>query len=391
MDERVQFVADYLASACTLAELCRRHGISRPTGYTLIRRYEAEGPVGLSPRSRRPHRHPQATAAELVQAIVAVRRKHPDWGPVKIVDRLRLSAPERRWPAASTAGAILKTHGLIEARRHRRPAVVSRRPTTAMDAPNAVWTIDFKGEFRTRDGAWCYPLTVMDGCSRYLLACRALAAPRTTPTRAVLEAVFREFGLPTRIRSDNGVPFAGPLALARLSRLSVWWIRLGIIPELIQPGCPAQNGRHERMHRTLKRHTTRPPAANRGAQQRRFGAFRREYNEERPHAALQALTPAMVYVPSPRALPTRVPPIVYPGHYDVRVVMSNGCMKWRNHAVSVSEVLVGEQVGLEEIDDGAWGVYFGPVRLGTLDERSGRIQPYGPRQGGRSPAVAGSR
>ena len=291
MDERVQFIADYLAGAFTVTELCRRYAISRPTAYELIRRYQADGPNGLTPRSRRPHTHPQATAPELVQAIVAARRKHPHWGPVTIVNRLRLQAPDRAWPAASTAGSILKTHGLIEARRRRPPTV----------APNAVWTIDFKGEFRTGDGVWCYPLTVMDGCSRYLLACRALAAPRTQPTRAVLEAVFREFGLPTRIRSDNGVPFAGPTTVARLSRLAVWWIRLGIIPERIQPGCPAQNGRHERMHRTLKRQTARPPAATRAAQQRRFGTFRREYNDERPHAALHALTPAMVYVPSPQS------------------------------------------------------------------------------------------
>jgi len=391
MDERVQFIADYLAGAFTLAELCRRYGISRPTGYELIRRYEAEGASGLAARSRRPHTHPQATAAELVQAIVAARRKHPTWGPVTIVNRLRLEAPDRPWPAPSTAGAMLKAHGLIGARRRRPSAVISRRPTTAMDVPNAVWTIDFKGQFRTRDSAWCYPLTVMDGCSRYLLACQGLAAPRTAPTRAVLERVFGEYGLPTRIRSDNGVPFAGPTTVARLSRLSVWWIRLGIVPELIQPGCPAQNGRHERMHRTLKRQTTRPPAANRAAQQRRFGAFRREYNDERPHAALNALTPAMVYVPSARELPVRVPPVTYPGHFDVRQVMSNGCMKWRNHVVSVSDVLVGEPVGLEEIDDGQWAVYFGPVRLGTVDERDGRIHPHGRFPDARSPALAGSR
>jgi len=291
MDERVQFIADYLAGAFPVTELCRRYAISRPTAYELIRRYKAEGPGGLTPRSRRPHTHPQATAPELVQAIVAVRRKHPHWGPVTIVNRLRLQAPDRAWPAPSTAGAILKAHGLIATRRRRPPTVVSTRPVTAMDAPNAVWTIDFKGEFRTGDAAWCYPLTVMDGCSRYLLACRALAAPRTQLTRAVLEAVFREFGLPSRMRSDNGVPFAGPTTLARLSRLSVWWIHLGILPELIQPGCPAQNGRHERMHRTLKRHTAWPPAATRAAQQRRFGAFRREYNHERPHAARSTRSP----------------------------------------------------------------------------------------------------
>jgi putative transposase len=374
MDERVRFVADYLTGGSTITELCRRYRVSRPTGYQLLARYETDGARGLAPRSRRPHTSPQAMTPAVAAAIVGLREKHPTWGPVKLIDALRLRVPSQPWPAPSTAGALLKRRGLIVARRRRPSSVASPRPVTAMDAPNDVWTIDFKGEFRTRDARWCYPLTVMDGCSRYLLACQALAAPRSQPTRAVLERVFREFGLPRRIRSDNGVPFAGPTAVARLSRLSVWWIRLGIVPERIQPGCPAQNGRHERMHRTLKRGTTRPPAGNRAAQQRRFVAFRREYNDERPHAALGAVPPALVYVPSSRGLPARLPPMTYPGHFDVRRVVSNGCMKWRNRWVSVSTVLVNEEVGLEEFDDGIWGVYFGPVRLGTLTERSGRIQ-----------------
>jgi putative transposase len=391
MDQRMQFVADYLTGGFTMTELCERYGISRPTGYAVVARYAAEGPGGLEARSRRPHTSPTATASAIAQAIVACRRKHPDWGPVKVLDALGRQAPDRAWPAASTAGTILKRQGLIGARRRRPPRVVAPRPTTPLDQPNAVWTIDFKGEFRTGDGAWCYPLTVMDGCTRYLLACTALAAPRTDPTRRVLEQTFREFGLPARIRSDNGVPFAGPTALARLSRLAVWWIRLGIIPERIQPGCPAQNGRHERMHRTLKRCTTRPAARTRQAQQRRFVAFRREYNEERPHAALRPLTPAMVYVPSARSLPATLPAVSYPAHHDVRRVMSNGCIKWHNRLVSVSSVLVGEEIGCEEIGDGEWGVYFGPVRLGTLDERLGRIRSSGRDLGGRSPATAGSR
>jgi putative transposase len=391
MDERVRFVADYLSGAFTMVELCGRYGVSRPTGYELIARYEAGGAAGLAPRSRRPHSHPQATPPELLEAIVQLREKHPDWGPVKLLDRLRRQAPDRPWPAPSTAGTLLKARGLITGRRRRRPVGPSMRPLAAMSEPNAVWTIDFKGEFRTRDADWCYPLTVMDGCTRYLLACRALAHPRSVPTRAVLEALFREYGLPARIRSDNGVPFAGPTSLARLSRLSVWWVRLGIVPELIQPGCPAQNGRHERMHRTLKRRTARPPAGSRAAQQRRFVAFRREYNEERPHAALGALTPSMLYVPSVRALPAVLPALAYPGHFDVRRVLPNGGIKWHSEYVNVSQVLTGEDVGLEEIDDGMWAVYFGPVRLGTLDERVRRIHPTGRLHGGRSPAQAGER
>ena len=374
MDERMRFVGDYLTGGLTMTELCRRYGVSRPTGYALVARYEAEGAAGLAPRSRRPHTSPQAIAPSVAETLVTLRRRHPDWGPVKLVDALRLRAPGVAWPAPSTVGALLKARGLIAERRRRMPAAASRRPTTSMDTPNAVWTIDFKGEFRTRDAVWCYPLTVMDGCSRYVLACQALRSTASASVRAVLERVFREYGLPTRIRSDNGVPFAGPTALARLSRLSVWWIRLGIAPELIQPGCPAQNGRHERMHRTLKRATTRPPAGNHAAQQRRFVAWRREYNDERPHAALAAVTPGMVYLPSPRVFPTTLAPITYPGHFETRRVVSNGCMKWRNQWVSVSAVLVREEVGLEELADGIWAVHFGPVRLGTFDEHDGRIR-----------------
>ncbi len=370
MDERIRFVADYLTGGLTMTELCRRYGVSRPTGYQLIARYQAEGPTGLGARSRRP----QTIAPSVAAALVSLRQRHPDWGPVKLVAALRLRSPAEAWPAPSTAGALLKARGLIAERRRRAPAAPTVRPTSAMDTPNAVWTIDFKGEFRTRDAAWCYPLTVMDGCSRYLLACQALRSTASGPAQAVLTRAFREYGLPTRIRSDNGVPFAGPTALARLSRLAVWWIRLGITPERIQPGCPAQNGRHERMHRTLKRGTTRPPAGNQAAQQRRFAAWRREYNDERPHAALGAVTPAMVYVPSARVFPTTLAPVIYPGHFETRHIISNGCMKWRGRMISVSSVLVHEDVGLEELADGIWAVHFGPVRLGTFDERQGRIR-----------------
>jgi len=392
MDERVQFVADFLSGGYTMSELCRRYNVSRPTGYRLVTRYEqAKGPAGLLPESRRPHRSPHATPESEAEAIVACRRRHPDWGPVKILDHLQLHGPDRPWPAPSTAGAILKRHGLVTARRQRRTVPAAARPTTAMTAPNDVWTIDFKGHFRTRNGEWCYPLTVMDGASRYLLACVALTGTRTRPTATVLERLFREYGLPRRIRSDNGVPFAGPTALARLSVLAVSWIRLGIMPELIQPGCPAQNGRHERMHRTLKASTARPPAATRAAQQRRFVRFRAEYNQVRPHAALQGLPPAMIYVPSARLYPAQIPPLEYAGHFEVRRVSASGSIKWRDHAIWVSEVLAGEQIGCEEIADAEWAVYFGPMRLGTLDERLGRIRPYAQLRDGRSPDTSGSR
>lgn len=386
VDQRVQFIADYLTQSFSLAELCRRYGISRPTAYAVIARYEAAGAAGLMPQSRRPHTSPHATPGDVVEALIRLRARRPTWGPVKLLAALRRRAPDRPWPAPSTAGAILKRHGLVVPVRRRPRIPVAPRPLTTAATPNAVWTIDFKGEFLTRDGRWCYPLTLMDACSRYLLACQALAAPRSALVRPVLERAFQEFGLPARIRSDNGVPFAGPNVLARLSRLAVWWIRLGILPELIQPGCPAQNGRHERMHRTLKRETTRPPAGNRGAQQRRFTDFRREYNDERPHAALEMFTPAMVYVPSARPLPAALPALEYPAHFECRRVASDGGIKWRNVEINVTSVLQGEVIGCEEIADGEWALYFGPVRLGTLSERFRRVCPNGHHHGGRAPA-----
>jgi hypothetical protein len=238
-----------------------------------------------------------------------------------------------------------------------------------MDAPNAVWTVDFKGQFRLGDGTRCYPLTIADGYSRMLLSCRALTSTRVAESHPVFGRAFQEYGLPGRIRSDNGVPFATQ-ALGRLSPLSVWWVRLGILPDLIEPASPQQNGRHERMHRTLKADCTRPPSAARRAQQRRFDAWRGEYNELRPHQALDDATPASLYQPSPRPYPRRLPPLEYPAHYEVRRVSHNGGIRWHAHWVNVSQTLGGERIGLTEIDDGEWDVYFGPLRLGRFHERT---------------------
>ena len=242
-----------------------------------------------------------------------------------------------------------------------------------MTKPNEIWTADFKGKFRTRDGLYCHPLTVADGFSRFLFACTALLAPSHHNSFPIFELLFREYGLPLIIRTDNGAPFA-TTAIGRLSRLSVWWIRLGIYPELIEPGHPEQNPRHERMHRTLKHDTTRPPAADLEKQQRKFDAFRNFFNNERPHEALGQETPASVYHPSERAFPNRLPKIEYPAHYEVRRVSRNGGIRWHHHRVCVSHVLGEEYVGLEEIDDGLWEVYFGPLRLGRFDERDLRIE-----------------
>ena len=275
--------------------------------------------------------------------------------------------------AVSTAAALLKREGLITHRRRRAPLAHPGRPASLSSTPNAVWTTDFKGQFPTRDGVLCYPLTVADGASRFLLACRALTSVRTSETRPMFERLFRERGLPDRMRSDNGTPFAS-IALGRLSALSVWWIRLGILPELIEPGHPEQNGRHERMHRTLKRETLRPPAANRRAQQRAFDAFLEEFNEERPHEALDQETPASIYTDSSRPYPARLPALAYPAQCEVRRVSHNGGIRWHNNWVNVSHVLGGEYVAFDEVDDGLWTVHFGQLLLGRFHERLLRIE-----------------
>jgi putative transposase len=376
MDERVQFISDYQRQLFTMTEICDRYGVSRKTGYKWIARYAAAGAVGLAERSSRPHHSPQATASPVVQAIVALRKRYPSWGGKKILAVLREREPTWSLPAVSTANDILKRHDLVPPRRRRRPVAHPGYHATPAVAPNDLWTTDFKGQFRTGDAQLCYPLTVCDAYSRYLLICRGMLAPTSVGAFAAFRRAFREYGLPRVIRSDNGEPFAAP-SLGRLSRLSVWWIRLGIRPELIEPASPHQNGAHERMHRTLKADTTRPPGDDLATQQRRFNRFRRIYNLERPHEALNQQRPDRLYTRSPRVVPARLPPVEYPGHYEVRRVSGHGGISWHSRPLSVSTVLIGENVGLEPIDDGIWDIHFGPVRLGRFDERRHRIQPAG--------------
>ena len=376
MDERVQFITDYQRQLFTMTTLCERYGISRKTGYKLVARYDAEGAAGLDERSSRPGHSPQATAPRVVDALVALRTKYPTWGGKKLVVVLKENHPTWTLPAISTANEVLKRHGLVAPRRRRRPVGHPGYHRTVASAPNEVWTTDFKGQFRTRDAQLCYPLTLCDAFSRYLLTCRGMLAPTTVGAFAAFRRAFREFGLPTMIRSDNGEPFAAP-SLGRLSRLSVWWIRLGIRPDLIAPASPYQNGAHERMHRTLKAETTRPPGADLASQQRRFARFRRIYNHERPHEGLDQRQPDRLYTTSARAFPTQLAPVQYPGHYEIRRVSAEGGISWHSRGLSVSTVLIGEDVGLEPIDDGIWDIHFGPVRLGRFDERRHRVQPAG--------------
>lgn len=377
MTERLRFVTDARQRIAGFTELCHHYGISRVTGYKWLRRADHDGLDQLGELSRRPHTCPHATPAPLVARLIEARRRHPSWGPRKLLKVLRRRDQREgrsvAWPARSTVADLLRRHGLVTPRRRRRFPGHPGRPLTPMTAPNGIWTADFKGQFKTGDGIYCYPLTVQDGFSRYLLACRGLTGTTVAESRPVFERLFHEYGLPAILRTDNGVPFATE-ALRRLSRLSVWWIRLGIYPELIEPAHPEQNGRHEHMHRTLKAATARPPARSRRRQQRRFDAFRIEYNEERPHEALQDETPASLYRASPRPYPARLPALEYPAQFEVRRVSRNGGIRWHKHWVNISHVLGGEDVGFTEVDDGEWDLYFGPVKLGRFHERLLRIE-----------------
>jgi putative transposase len=373
MDQRTLFIADYLRETLSVTELCDLYRVSRKTAYKWIDRYLRHGPAGLQEQSRTPRHSPNQTAEAIVEALLQARRRHPSWGGKKLLALLRKRNPRWDLPHRSTVCDILKRHGMVPHQRHRRRIGHPGKPTSSILAPNDLWSADFKGQFKTGNGRYCYPLTVADGFSRYLLGCQGLNSTAVDEAKPVFTRLFKEYGLPTRIRTDNGVPFATN-TLARLSRLSAWWVRLGILPEFIEPGNPQQNGRHERMHRTLKADTTRPAAGSLTAQQRRFNAFRDEFNHERPHEALDQRTPASCYRPSPREMPRTLLPLEYPDRFEVRYVSANGGIRWNCDWVNVSIVCVGEYVGLEEIDNGIWNVYFGPLKLGRLIERHMRIE-----------------
>ena len=388
MEQRLDFVREYESGLFTMTELAAQYGISRKTGYLWLERYDAEGTWGLVDRSRRPHHSPQATDPAVIERLVRLRRRHPHWGAKKLLVVAARQGPTAGWPCPSTVSAHLKARGLITPRRRRRPPVVVPSTRGVITRANEVWTADFKGEFRTGDHRYCYPLTVRDGWSRFVLRCDALTTHTLAVTRPRFVRAFAEYGLPERLRSDNGPPFGGP-GLGRLSALAVWWIRLGIVPERIAPGHPEQNGSHEQFHAVLKAETARPPAASATAQQRRFRRFCAEYNAERPHEALDQQVPATHYQPSGRALPRRLPPLEYPGHAEIRRVDQNGYVSWRT-PLFVSAALAGEQVAFEEVDDGIWTVTFATVVLGRFDARQHRIHPIAPVTAGRSASSAGS-
>lgn len=378
MDQKVGFVSAWLAGEAPVTVLCERWGISRQTGHLWLRRYRSEGPSGLEERSRAPLHHGGAMEPALALRLIGARRNKPYWGPKKLLAILREEEPDRAWPSASTVSALFKREGLSEPRRRRRRVEALERPFAEALEPNDTWCIDFKGWFRTRDGRRCDPLTVSDAFSRMLLGLRILD-PVTEAVEQEMDRLFREHGLPRAIRSDNGPPFASSGA-GGLTRLSARWAKLGLRLERIHPGCPQQNGRHERMHGTLKAQACKPPEGNLTDQQRRFDAFRREYNHERPHEALRQCQPARLYKPSPRPFPRRIPEPAYDKDELVRHVRSNGEIRWNGGKLFVSEALVGEVVGLRQREDGSWIARFADVPLIIIDHTGQKVTRLGPQR-----------
>lgn len=373
VEERMRFVTAVRAREESFAATCRRFGVSRRVGYKWLERYQAEGMEGLKDRSRAPHHHPQAISAATAERCLEVRRAHPTWGPVKVRAWLERREPHVRWPVASVIGALFDRQGLTVKRRLRRRSPPSSAPFGHCVAANDVWCMDFKGWFLTGDGTHCEPLTLADAHSRYLLRCQAMACTDTTHVWPVLDAAFREFGLPHRLRSDNGSPFAS-CGAGGLSRLSVKVIKAGVIPERIAPGKPQQNGRLERLHLTLLQDTAKPPARSLREQLERFRLFQRLYNEERPHEALGNNTPTEHYSVSPRRFDGVLREPEYSSDYEIRRVRRNGEIRWQGNTVYISEALIGEPVGLLEDQDGAFSAFYGPILLGIIGHGSDRLR-----------------
>ena len=374
LEERIAMLADYDTGVFSVSELCRDYGVSRPAFYGWLARRDSGAADWFCDRSHaplsRPHRTPEAVCA----AVLAVKRRFPRFGPKKVRAWLLRERPEGCWPAASTVGDILKRAGLVEPRGRRRPRELGRVEVAA-GAPNAEWACDFKGWFRTRDGQRCDPLTITDTASRYLIEVR-IAEPTIAGVRPVFERVFGECGLPAAIRCDNGPPF-GSQGAAGLTELAVWWLKLGVRPRFIRPASPQDNGRHERMHRTLKADTARPPSDSLSEQQARFDAFRQHYNHVRPHEALDQAPPASRWTPSARTIPPRLITPWYDPDWQVRQVRTSGEIKWKSQLVFVSQPLAGETVGLREREDGSHLVCFFDVPLGVLDRR-GQFRRFAP-------------
>ncbi len=368
MEQRERFIRDWQLKLYTMSELSARYDISRKTGYKWLERFDEGGRQALGDRSRAPHSCPHRMADEVATLICAARRQHPSWGPEKLLQWLAPRHPAVELPATSTAGDLLARRGLVKKRRRRRPHQHPGVVPATTARPNDLWTADFKGHFRTGDGIYCYPLTIADQHTRYLLACHGLLSTKGQGVRPVFDRLFRDYGLPGAIRTDNGVPFA-TTGIHGLSQLNVWWMRLGIQHQRILPAHPQQNGAHERMHKTLKGDAIRPPRATLAAQQRKFNRFRREYNEDRPHQTLQGRTPASLYQPSRRTYTGTLPSIEYPGHFLVKRITNAGTFRFKKRLLFIANALKQHTIGLEEVADGIWSIYFCQVLLARVDER----------------------
>ena len=383
-DQKIRFIREYYecvaSKQLSMTALCAAHAISRKTGYKMIAAHVAGGWAGLAERSRAPHSGRHWTHGEIVSAVLATRIEIPEWGAKKVLAYLRDEEPERDWPCVSVAHEWMRRAGLVTVptttRRFPHPG---KPPAVRIERPNQQWSTDFKGHFRTADRRYCYPLTVADSFSRMILACDALRATSEQDVWPVFVRLFQEYGLPETILSDNGTPFSSN-SVRRLSKLSVRWIRLGIKPRLIEPGKPQQNGRHERMHRTLKETVCRTPARNCREQQQPFDEFVERFNAIRPHEALDLTPPARHYEPSPRPYPKRLPEVVYPDGFEVRRVRSSGEIKWDGQWLFVSHALVGEPLGFEPVDDGCWIVWFSTLDLGYYSEREKKLYLDRPRK-----------
>jgi transposase InsO family protein len=384
MEERVRMLSEYDAGNWSVSELCRRYGVCRDTFYEWRGRRESGAADWFMDRSHAPSHCPHETEAELKDAIISMRRRFPHLGPRKLLPKLERQAPGKAWPAASTIGEILKQAGLIAPVKRRRRPIDQRRPFAAVIAANDEWSTDFKGWFRTADHRRIDPLTITDGHSRFLIDVR-IVPPTIEGVLPAFTEAFRSYGLPVAIRCDNGAPF-GSRGAGGLTRLSAWWLKLGVEPRFIRPASPQENGRHERMHRTLKAQTSRPPAANAAEQQARFDAFRRHFNEERPHEALGQRLPAELYTPSRRAMPSRVEDPWYDADHQIRRIRNSGEIMWKGELVFISEALIGELVGIAELETGDHVVRFCDIDVGLIDRR-GRFNRFAPpRPGLREPA-----
>jgi len=370
-EQRLSFLIDYASGQWSMSELCERYRISRPTGYKWVKRVEEEGEHGLAERSRVPKNSPQQTPVWIEQRILETRAKY-GWGAKKLRQILSGRSPTESWPAHSTINAILDRHGKLHKQRRRRKWGHPGAAPLVTERPNQVWPVDFKGQFRTLDGKYCYPLTVSDHYSRSVLLCKALPSVKTKGAKPAFRRLFREVGLPEAIRSDNGAPFAST-GIHGLCELNVWWMQLGIVHQRIPPASPQENGAHERMHRELKRETTRPPASTLRGQQRKFDLFRERYNQERPHDGIGGELPAQRWTPSPRPYPDRIALPEYPSHLEVRRVSHAGCFRLKAKQRFLSNALRDQYVALEELGNGLWNIVYYRTLLGRIDEATGTI------------------